>query len=118
MGAGRAGTVVEIAGDAVFVVMMLVAMAVGVFAGMDVVVAVFAAVAVVMAVGMRADWSGGVAVGVFVFVVMPVIVRMGMHRAVLMDVRVFMLPFDLRFPRAAAANCTHIRLLITRFLFP
>ena len=85
---------------------------------MDMIVAVFAAVAMVMAVRMRANRRNAVAVGVIV--VMPVVV--GMHRAVLMDVGVFVRicvrSFDLRFPCAAAANCTHIRLLITQSLFP
>jgi hypothetical protein len=116
MGAGRAGAVVEIAGDAVFVMMVLVAMAVGVFSRMNVVVAVFAAVVVLMTVRMRAERRGGVAVGVIV--VMPVIVRVGMHRAVLVDVGVFVFTFNLRFPCTTAANRTHIRLLIIRFLFP
>jgi hypothetical protein len=116
MGAGRACAVVEIAGDALFVVMMLVVVGVSMFAGMNVIVAVFAAVTVVMAVGMRTERRGGMAMGVIV--VMPVIVRVGMHRAVLVDVGVFVLPFNFGFPCAAAANCTHIRLLITRSLFP
>jgi hypothetical protein len=112
MGAGRAGAVVEIAGDAVFVVMMLVSVGVGVFSRVDMIMAVLAAVTMLMAVRMGAERGGGVAVG------MIVVMRVGMHRAILMDVRMFVPPFDLRFPCAAAANCTHIRLLITRSLFP
>jgi hypothetical protein len=113
MGTGRAGAIVEIAGDTVFVVMFF-AVRVGVGAIVHMGVTVLAAVAVMMAMGMGAERRLVMTVSVF----MPVVVRMGMHRAVLMDMSVLVLALDLRFPCAAAANCTHIRLLITRFQFP
>ena len=73
-----------------------------------------------MAVRMDAKQRGTMAMRMIM--VMPVVVRVGVHRAVLMNVSVFVrigeTSFDLRFPCAAAANCTHIRLLITRSLFP
>jgi hypothetical protein len=115
VGAGRAGAVVEIAGDAVFVMVMLFAMRVGVLAFVRVGVAVLAAVAVVMGMRMHAERR----VVVAVIVLIRMVVGMGMHRAVFMDMGVFVRPaFDLRFTCAAAANRTHSRLLIIRFLFP
>ena len=48
-----------------------------------------------------------VAMRVYVVAIIGMAVHVGMHRAVLVNVRMFVRPFDLCFPGAAAANCTH-----------
>lgn len=123
MGAGRAGTVVEVAGDgrgvgvpACFVV------GVAMFASMDVGMAMNGAVGVPMNmfVGGRRLRGGGVTVGMVGAVVMGV----AMNRAVGVDVGVIVgfqaFAFEARFAGAAAAYCTHLLFSypITRFRFP
>jgi hypothetical protein len=128
MGAGRTGTVIQIAGDAMFVAMVaFVAVLMDVFALMDMGMAVLAAVGVMMAVRMDAGEHLPAAVGVR----MIVIVAMGvvMHRAVLVNMSVFVRTrrrpaLDLHFTRAATANCAHaafsysISISLTRISVP
>jgi len=146
MGAGRAGAVVEVAANGVFVmvvmivvvamfvtVIMVVRMAVRAAIGVHVVVIVVMPMGVLALmhvlvdmrrpVGMRVRMTvgagqRGAVVAVRVTMIMPVAVRM--HRAVFMDMGVLMhSAFDLHFTRPAAANRTHIFCLpIIRFLFP
>jgi hypothetical protein len=111
-----------------FMVVMLFAVLMGMFAIMDMGVAVFAAVTVVMRVGMDAERG----IVVVVIVVIPMIVRVGMHGAVFMDMGMFMCifvhaAFDLRLACTATTNCTHrsdsssilfVLPRTTRFLFP
>jgi hypothetical protein len=110
MGAGRAGAVIQIAGDAMFVVVAFLAVLMGMLALMNMGMTVLAAIGMVMAVRMDA----GQRLPAFVGVRMSVIVAMGvaMHRAVLMNMRVFVRTLrrpalDLHFTRAATANCAH-----------
>ncbi len=136
--AGRAGAVIEVAADGVFVVVVMlvimavfvpvivvVRMAVGAAVGMHMLVRMpmnvrmlalmhmimdmRRAVSMGMAVGMGGGQCGAV-MAMGVIVLMPVAVRM--HRAVFMDVGMFMRPaLDLHLTCAAAANRTHPRLL-------
>ena len=113
MGAGRAGAVIEIAGDTMFVVMAFVAVLVGVLALMNMGMNVLAAIGMVMAVRMDAgqrrpargrgcahdrDRGHG----------------RGMHRAVLVNMSVLVRTLrrptlDLHFTRATTANRAHAR---------
>ena len=110
MGAGRAGAVIKIAGNTMFVVVAFVAVLMDVFALMDMGMAVLAAIGMVMAVRMDAGQRLPAAVGVR----MIVIVAMGvaMHRAVLVSMSVLVrtrrrTTLDLHFTRATTANCAH-----------
>jgi hypothetical protein len=131
MGAGRTGTVIQIAGDAVFVVMVLMTLfmdvLMGMFALMDMGMAMLAAVGMAMGVRMDAGQRLPATVGVG----MIVIVAMGvaMHRAVLVNMRMFVRTLrrpalDLHFTRAATANCAHavfsysISISLTRISVP
>ena len=127
MGAGWTGAVIQIAGNAVFVVTVFMAVFMGMFTLMDMVMAVLTAVGMVMGVGMNTGQRLPAAVGVR----MIVIVAMGvaMHRAVLVNMRVFVRTLrrptlDLHFTRAATANCAHavfsysISISLTRISVP
>lgn len=109
MGAGRAGAVVEIAADTVFMrvlVMMIAIMHMG--------VAVLAAIGVAMDMLMGAERRGIVAVAMLTAMIVSVIMGVAMHRAIGMNVGVFVrvvmfvgMALDLHFTGAATANCTH-----------
>jgi hypothetical protein len=131
MGAGRTGTVIQIAGDAVFVVMVLMTLFMGVLMGMsalmDMGMAMLAAIGMAMGVCMDPGQRLPATVGVC----MIVIVAMGvaMHRAVLVNMRMFVRTLrrpalDLHFTRAATANCAHavfsysISISLTRISVP
>jgi hypothetical protein len=129
MSAGRTGTVIQIAGDAMFVVMVLMTVFMGVlmdvFTLMDMCMAVLAAVGVM--VGMRMD--AGQHLPAAVRMIMIVAMGVAMHRAVLVNMRVFVRTLrrpalDLHFTRAATANCTHailsysISISLTRISVP
>jgi hypothetical protein len=128
MGAGRAGAVIQIAGDAMFVVMVaFVAVLMGMLALMNMGMTVFAAIGMVMAVRMDAGQRLPAAVGVR----MIVIVAMGvvMHRAVIVNMSVFVRTrrrstLDLHFTLATTANCAHaafsysISISLTRISLP
>jgi hypothetical protein len=127
MGVRRAGAVIQIAGDAVFVVMVFVTVLMGMFALMDMGMAVLAAIRMVMGVRMGTERRLLAAVDVR----MIVIVAMGvaMHRAVIMDMGVLMRFYvrstlDLHFTRATTTNCTHticsysISISLTRISLP
>lgn len=110
MGASRADAVVEVATDAMM--MLMIAMPVTMFMNMlaivDMRMAMLAAIGVVVRMRMRGNRQSIVVMGVLV----GMVVRMTMHRAIRMNVTVFVgLPghttFDFHFPRAAATNCTH-----------
>ena len=111
MGAGRAGAVIQITGDAMFVVMVaFVTVLMGVLTLMNMGMTVFAAIGMVMAVRMDAGQRLPATVGVR----MIVIVAMGvaMHRAVLVNMSVLVrtrrrTTLDLHFTLATTANCAH-----------
>jgi len=110
MGAGRAGAVIKIAGNTMFVVVSFVAVLVSVLALMNMGMTVLAAIGMVMAVRMDAGQRLPAAVGVR----MIVIVAMGvaMHRAVLVSMSVLVrtrrrTTLDLHFTLATTANCAH-----------
>lgn len=131
MGAGRTGTVIQIAGNAVFVVMVfvtvLMVVLMCVFALMDMGMAVLAAVCMMMDMHM----GTGQYLPVIVDMGMIVVVAMGvtMHRAVLVNMRMLVRTLrrpalDLHFTRAATANCAHavfsysISISLTRISVP
>ena len=110
MGAGRAGAVIKIAGNTMFVVVAFVAVLVSVLALMNMGMTVLAAIGMVMGVRMDAGQRLPAAVGVR----MIVIVAMGvaMHRAVLVSMSVLVrtrrrTTLDLHFTLATTANCAH-----------
>ena len=110
MGAGRAGAVIKIAGNTMFVVVSFVAVLVSVLALMNMGMTVLAAIGMVMGVRMDAGQRLPAAVGVR----MIVIVAMGvaMHRAVLVSMSVLVrtrrrTTLDLHFTLATTANCAH-----------
>ena len=110
MGAGRAGAVIKIAGNTMFVVVSFVAVLVSVLALMNMGMTVFAAIGMVMAVRMDAGQRLPATVGVR----MIAIVAMGvaMHRAVLVNMSVLVrtlrrTTLDLHFTLATTANCAH-----------
>jgi hypothetical protein len=104
MGARRAGSEIEVAADAVFVMMIL---RMQMFTLMNVRVAVHGPVRVPVAVLVGIRHRRIVRMGV----VLAVIVRMAMHRAVRMHMEMFMaLAGDLRAVPAASAYRTHRRL--------
>jgi len=110
MGAGRAGAVIKIAGNTMFVVAAFVAVLVSVLALMNMGMTVLAAIGMVMGVRMDAGQRLPAAVGVR----MIVIVAMGvaMHRAVLVSMSVLVrtrrrTTLDLHFTLATTANCAH-----------
>jgi hypothetical protein len=106
MGAGGPGAVIEVTGNWLFVVMMvIVTVLMHMCASMHMGMAVCAAVAMVMVVRMSGRRHAVMSMGMIV--VRRMIVTMGMHGAVLVDVRVFVPPLNLRFTCATAANCTH-----------
>jgi hypothetical protein len=108
MGAGRAGTVIQVAGDAMFVMMVFVCVPMRVFAVMSVRMAVLAAIGMAMGVRMNAKRR----LAVLMRVLVTLLIGVCMHRAILVNVRVLMrtLPhftLDLRFSNSATANRTH-----------
>jgi hypothetical protein len=114
MGAGRAGTVIEIAGPRVFVVMMCVAvmvvpgvlmrMIVCVLTGMHVFMHMRAAIGVDMAVTVRPGRFCLMLVGV----IMMMLVSMAMDRTVGMNMGMFVtIAFHAGLARRASANCAH-----------
>ena len=125
MGAGRTGTVIQIAGDAVFVMMVFMTVFMDVFALMDMGMAMLAAVGMVMCVRMDTGQRLPVGVGMIVILAMGV----AMHRAVVVNMRMFVRilrrpALDLHFTRAATANCAHaffsysISISLTRISVP
>jgi hypothetical protein len=131
MSAGRTGTVIQIAGDAMFVVMVLMTVFMGVLMGvftlMDMGMAVLAAVGVTM--GMRMDAGQRLPAAVRMRMIVIVAMGVAMHRAVLVNMRMFVRTLrrpalDLHFTRAATANCAHavfsysISISLTRISVP
>jgi hypothetical protein len=127
MGAGRTGPVIQIASDAVFVVMVFMAVLMCVFSLMDVGMAVLAAIGMVMSVRMGTGHRLTATVGVRMIV--TVAMGVAMHRTVLVNVRMFVRTLrrpalDLHFTRAATANCAHavfsysISISLTRISVP
>jgi hypothetical protein len=107
---GRAGAVVEIAGDAMFVVTVFVSvgMAMLMLATMDMRMGVFTAIGMMMRVGMPFGCSMIMAVGMVALCLMLMVVAVRMHRAILMDVGMLVRPrLDLDFPRTTTAYRTH-----------
>jgi hypothetical protein len=121
MGARRAGAVIQIAGDAMFVMMVFVSVLMGVFADVRMRMAVLAAIGMAMGVRMNPERR----LSALVRVLLTMLMRVAMHRAILVDMGVFMrilarFTLDLRFSCSATANRTH-RLTScspTRFRFP
>ena len=109
MGAGRAGAVIQITGDAMFVVMVaFVTVLMGVLTLMNMGMTVFAAIGMVMAVRMDAGQRLPATVGVRMIVAMGVV----MHRAVLVNMSMFVrtlrrTTLDRNFTLATTANCAH-----------
>jgi hypothetical protein len=131
MGAGRTSPVIQIASDAMFVVMVfmtvVMSMLMRMFALMEMGVTVFAAVGMVMGVRMGAGQRLFAAVDVRM--IMIVAMDVAMHRAVLVNMRVFVRTvrrpaLDLHFTRTATANCAHavfsysISISLTRISVP
>jgi hypothetical protein len=127
MGAGRAGAVIQIASDGMFVVMVFMTVVMSMFALMEMGVTVFAAVGMVMGVRMGAGQRLFAAVDVRMIVI--VAMDVAMHRAVLVNMRVFVRTLrhpalDLHFTRATTANCAHavfsysISISLTRISVP
>jgi hypothetical protein len=140
MGAGRAGAVIEVAADGVFVVVMrmivavfltmLVVMRMAVRAAVGMLVAVYMLVLALVhmlmdmrrTIGMRMRVGMGAIqhrsiMTMHVVVLMAMAVRM--HRAVFMHVRMLVCPtLDLHFTCPAAANRTHPLVSFIRFRFP
>jgi hypothetical protein len=112
MGAGRAGAVIKIAGNTMFVVVAFVAVLVSVLALMNMGMTVLAAIGMVMAVRMDAGQRLPAAVGVGVRMIVIVAMGVAMHRAVLVSMSVLVrtrrrTTLDLHFTLATTANCAH-----------
>lgn len=131
MGAGRTSPVIQIASDTMFVVMVFMTvvmnMLMRMFALMEMGVTVFAAVGMVM--GVRMGAGQGLFATVYVRMIVIVAMDVAMHRAVLVNMRVFVRTvrrpaLDLHFTRATTANCAHavfsysISISLTRISVP
>jgi hypothetical protein len=113
----RAAAVIEIGAQAVFVVMIVRMLAL-----MHMAMHVFATVGVLVAMLMRP----GDCCPMIMLMLIAMPMRVAMHRAILVNMRMFMrifvqFTFNPRLTRATTANCTHspcLLFLTTRFQFP
>jgi hypothetical protein len=114
MRSGRAGAVVEITGDAMFVMSVTMFVSVGMtmlvlmLATMDMRMGVFTAIGVMMRVGMTFGYRVIMAVRMVALCLMLMVVTVRMHRAIFMNVGMRVRPrLDLDFPWTTAAYRTH-----------